>query len=284
VATLRDIKRRIRSVRSTQQITKAMQMVAASKLRRAQARVLAARPYARGMDAMLENLAPLAAEAGHPLFAPRPVARRLLVVLGADRGLCGSFNTNLFRATESYLDSQEGRGARLFLLGRKARDHFKRRRYDVLEAPTDLPAEAGLETARALSLRLQELFLKGEADAVDLLYTQFVSMLTRRVVREGFLPVAPRAAAPASAREYLFEPPARALLGALLPRYADTKLLQALTESLAAEHSARMVAMSAATKNAGEMIDALVLQRNRLRQAGITKELSEIVGGAEALR
>jgi len=285
MATLRDIKRRIRSVQNTQQITKAMEMVAASKLRRAQSRVLAARPYARGMDAMLENLAPLAAEAGHPLFAARPVARRLLVVMGADRGLCGSYNANLFRTAESHLRSTEGRGTRLFLLGRKARDYFKRRRYDVLEARTDLPAEARLETARTLSQRLQELFLGGEVDAVDLQYTQFVSLLSRRVVREGFLPVASRdAAAAAPVRDYLFEPAPRALLGELLPRYATTKLLQALAESLASEHAARMVAMSAATKNAGEMIDALVLKRNRLRQAGITKELAEIVGGAEALR
>ena len=285
MATLRDIKRRIRSVQSTQQITKAMEMVAASKLRRAQARVLAARPYARGMDAMLENLAPLAAEAGHPLFAPRPVGRRLLVVMGADRGLCGSYNAHLVRTAESYLRAPEGQGTRLFLIGRKARDYFKRRRYEVFEVRTELPAEARLETAQALSARLQELFLGGEADAVDLLYTQFVSMLSRRVVRETFLPVAPRAAAAAAApRDYLFEPAPRALLGELLPRYATTKLLQALAESLASEHSARMVAMSAATKNAGEMIDALVLKRNRLRQAGITKELAEIVGGAEALK
>jgi F-type H+-transporting ATPase subunit gamma len=285
MATLRDIKRRIRSVQNTQQITKAMEMVAASKLRRAQSRVLAARPYACGMDAMLENLAPLAAEAGHPLFAARPVARRLLVVMGADRGLCGSYNANLFRTAESHLRSTEGQSTRLFLLGRKARDYFKRRRYDVLEARTDLPAEARLETARTLSQRLQELFLGGEVDAVDLQYTQFVSLLSRRVVREGFLPVASRdAAAAAPVRDHLFEPAPRALLGELLPRYATTKLLQALAESLASEHAARMVAMSAATKNAGEMIDALVLKRNRLRQAGITKELAEIVGGAEALR
>lgn len=284
MATLRDIKRRIRSVQSTQQITKAMEMVAASKLRRAQGRVLAARPYAAGMEAMLENLAPAAAEAGHPLFTPRPVARRLLVVLGADRGLCGSYNANLFRAAESYLRSPEGREARLFLIGRKARDYFKRRAYPVLEARTDLPAEARLETAQALSARLQELYLAGEADAVELLYTQFVSTLSRRLVREAFLPVAARAEEAAPARDYIFEPAPGALLAELLPRYATTKLLQAISESLASEHAARMVAMSAARKNAGEMIDALVLQRNRLRQAGITKELAEIVGGAEALK
>jgi F-type H+-transporting ATPase subunit gamma len=284
VATLRDIKRRIRSVRSTQQITKAMEMVAAAKLRRAQSRVLAARPYARGMDAMLDNLSATAAEVGHPLFTPRPVARRLLVVLSADRGLCGSFNANVLRTAESLLRAGESGETRLFLLGRKARDYFRRRRWPLSEVHTDLPPEARHETALALSRRLQELFLGGETDAVDLLYTQFVSTLTRRVVREPFLPIAPRRRSErVAARSYLFEPEEQALLAELLPRYATTKLLQALAESSASEQAARMVAMSSAHKNAGEMIDLLVLKRNRLRQAGITKELAEIVGGAEAL-
>src|SRR5436190_1972317 len=174
MATLRDIKRRIRSVKSTQQITKAMEMVAAAKLRRAQSRVLAARPYARAMDAMLENLSATASEVGHPLFTARPVKKRLVVVIGADRGLCGSYNAGLFRATEAYLRSAEGPGTELFLLGRKARDYFKRRAYAVLEVHTDLPPEARLETAQALSIRLSELFLDGAVDAVDLEYTQFV--------------------------------------------------------------------------------------------------------------
>jgi F-type H+-transporting ATPase subunit gamma len=283
MATLRDIKRRIRSVKSTQQITKAMEMVAASKLRRAQSRVLATRPYARAMDAMLENLSATAAEVGHPLFTPRPVRRRLVVVLGADRGLCGSYNAGLFRYAESFLRSAEGVGTELFLIGRKARDYFKRRRYPVFEVLTDLPGDALLETARTISTRLQQAFLSGEVDAVDLQYTRFVSVMTRRVVREPFLPIHPREGK-GQARNYIFEPNAEQLLAELLPRYATTKLLQAMTESLASEQAARMVAMSSARKNAGELIDALVLRRNRLRQAIITKEIAEIVGGAEALK
>ncbi|HKA23392.1 MAG TPA: ATP synthase F1 subunit gamma [Candidatus Eisenbacteria bacterium] len=283
MATLRDIKRRIRSVRSTQQITKAMEMVAAAKLRRAQSRVLAARPYARAMDVVLENLSATAAEVGHPLFTPRPVKKRLVVVLGADRGLCGSYNAGLFRATESFLRSEDGRGSQLFLIGRKARDYFRRRRYDVLDVMTDLPADALLESAKNLSERLQKAFLSGEVDAVDLEYTQFVSVMSRRVVREPFLPIRPREAKSGTARNYIFEPDAESLLAELLPRYATTKLLQALAEAAASEHAARMVAMSSARKNAGELIDALVLRRNRLRQAIITKEIAEIVGGAEAL-
>src|SRR5262245_27257957 len=283
MATLRDIKRRIRSVKSTQQITKAMEMVAAAKLRRAQSRVLATRPYARAMDTMLENLSATAAEVGHPLFTPRPVKKRLVVVLGADRGLCGSYNAGLFRPTEQFLRSGDGPGTELFLVGRKARDYFKRRRYPVLEVVTDIAADALLTSARSISERLQQAFLSGEVDAVDIQYTQFVSVMTRRVVREPFLPIQPREGKAGQVRNYIFEPDAETLLAELLPRYATTKLLQALAESQAAEQAARMVAMSSARKNAGELIDALVLRRNRLRQAIITKEIAEIVGGAEAL-
>jgi F-type H+-transporting ATPase subunit gamma len=283
MATLRDIKRRIRSVKSTQQITKAMEMVAAAKLRRAQSRVLATRPYARAMDAMLENLSATAAEVGHPLFTPRPVKRRLVVVIGADRGLCGSYNAGLFRSAETFLRSPEGGETSLYLIGRKARDYFKRRRYPVLEVTTDIAAEALLATALAISNRLQQAFLSGEVDAVDLQYTQFVSVMTRRVVREPFLPIRPKEGQ-GQVRNYIFEPNAEELLAELLPRYATTKLLQALAEAQASEQAARMVAMSSARKNAGELIDALVLRRNRLRQAIITKEIAEIVGGAEALK
>jgi F-type H+-transporting ATPase subunit gamma len=284
MATLRDIRRRIRSVKNTQQITKAMEMVAAAKLRRSQNRVVAARPYARGMEAILERLAAVAAEEQHPLFTPRPVKTRALVVFTADRGLAGSYNANLIRVAEQFLQSPEGQGTRLFLIGRKARDYFRRRTYPILETHTDLPPEARLETARELSERLQGLFTSGEVDAVDILYTQFVNIITRRIAREQFLPIAPgQRVETATARPVIFEPDAASLLAEMLPRYATTKLLQALAEALTSEHAARMVAMSSAQKNAGELIDALVLKRNRLRQAGITKELAEIVGGAEAL-
>jgi F-type H+-transporting ATPase subunit gamma len=287
MATLRDIRRRIRSVRSTQQITKAMEMVAASKLRRSQNRAIGARPYARGMEAILDRLAAGAADADHPLFRPRPVRSRLLVVMSADRGLCGAYNTNVMRAAEQFLRSPEGKDTQLFLVGRKARDYFKRRQYPIAEGVTELPAEARLDDAKRLSERLQELFLSGQTDAVDLLYTKFVNIITRRIVREPFLPITPIAAAGraggTTARPIIFEPDVATLLHSLLPRYATTRLLQALAESLTSEHAARMVAMSSAQKNAGELIDSLVLLRNRLRQAGITKELAEIVGGAEAL-
>ena len=293
MATLRDIKRRIKSVKNTQQITKAMEMVAAAKLRRAQARVLASRPYARGMEEMLANLAEPLAELRHPLFVARPVERRALFVFASNRGLAGSYNANVLRLTEGFLRSEEGPTLRLVLLGRKLNDYFRRRSYPVLERYTDLPDEASLATARQITQRALDLFLSGEVDAVDLVYSQYVSAMTRRVVRRTLLPIVPAPGPePAAARgtgagmrrDYLFEPDAEALAAKLLPRYATTRLLQAFSEAFASEHSARMLAMGAARKNAGEMIDMLVLRRNRLRQAAITKEISEIVGGAEALK
>jgi F-type H+-transporting ATPase subunit gamma len=284
VATLRDIKRRIKSVQSTQKVTKAMEMVAAAKLRRAQTRVIAARPYAHAMDEMLGNLSSAAAEAGHPLFASRPVGKRLLVVFSSDRGLCGSYNANIVRVTEQILKAESGSSYELFLLGRKVNDYFKRRSYPIRDALTDLPPEARLETAQDITRRLEELFLDGSVDSVELLFTRFLSTMSRKVEVTRFLPIAPKQeAVAATSGNYIFEPEAGVLLDELLPRYATTMVLQALLESLASEHSSRMVAMGAAQKNAQEVIDALILTRNRLRQASITKELAEIVGGAEAL-
>jgi F-type H+-transporting ATPase subunit gamma len=284
VATLRDIKRRIRSVQSTQKVTKAMEMVAAAKLRRAQTRVIAARPYAHTMDEMLSNLSAAAAEAGHPLFTTRPVGKRLLVVFSSDRGLCGSYNANIVRMTEQILKGEDGSSYELFLLGRKVHDYFKRRSYPIRDVRTGLPPEAKLETAQDITRRLEELFLNGTVDSVELLYTHFLSTMSRRVEVTQFLPIVPKEESEGTtSSNYIFEPEAGRLLDQLLPRYATTMVLQALLESLASEHSSRMVAMGAAQKNAQEVIDALILTRNRLRQASITKELAEIVGGAEAL-
>jgi F-type H+-transporting ATPase subunit gamma len=284
VATLRDIKRRIKSVQNTQKVTKAMEMVAAAKLRRAQTRVIAARPYAHAMDEMLGNLSSAAAEAGHPLFASRPMGKRLLVVFSSDRGLCGSYNANIVRITEQILKGENGSSYELFLLGRKVNDYFKRRSYPIRDFLTDLPPEARLDTAQDITRRLEEVFLDGSVESVELLFTRFLSTMSRKVEVTQFLPIAPKEeAVAATSSNYIFEPEAGVLLEELLPRYATTMVLQALLESLASEHSSRMVAMGAAQKNAQEVIDALILTRNRLRQASITKELAEIVGGAEAL-
>ena len=283
MATLRDIKRRIKSVKNTQQITKAMEMVAAAKLRRAQGRAVAARPYARWMEEMLGNLAATLAQMQHPLTEARPVQKRAVLVFASNRGLAGSYNAQIIRFTEQQLRGAEGGQMRLVLIGKKLNDYFRRRSYPVLQMYPDLPDQAQLEVAQRLTREAIDWFRNGEVDAVDLVYSQFVSAMTRNTVRVPFLPIGAGVTA-GVARDYIFEPNAAELVDRLLPRYVTTRMLQAFAESYASEHSARMLAMGAARKNAGELIDGLVLKRNRLRQATITKELSEIVGGAEALK
>jgi F-type H+-transporting ATPase subunit gamma len=304
MASLKVLRRRIRSVTSTQQITKAMEMVAAAKLRRAQARALATRPYALKLTEMLENLAAAARERELPLFAAREVKTTVLVVITSDRGLCGGYNTNLFRATEERLRGaaapaghpppsghppQAGRSVgslALIVVGRKGRDYFKRRGWPVLATFTDLGADASVEAARRVTSDLLRRFESREVDKVEILYTRFFSALRRQVTCETFLPIGaePSAEHPAAAGDVLFEPGLETIFEALLPRFASARMLAALADARASEEGARMTAMGAATKNAGELLDALVLQRNRLRQLMITREILDIVGGAEALR
>jgi len=285
MSSLRALRRRIKSVQNTQQITKAMEMVAAAKLRRAQLRATAARPYAAKITAMLDNLAGAAAELDHPLFKAREVKRTALVLVTADRGLCGGYNSTLVRAAEQRLRAAEPGTITLVLVGRKGRDYFRRRRYPVLATHTPVPAEASLDFARALTQDLIARFLAGEVDRVEVMFSEFISALRRRVVVQTFLPVgAGREVGAAAGSATIFEPDAESIFTELLPRYATAKLFAGLADALASEHGARMIAMGAARKNAGELIDLLVLRRNRMRQAGITKELLEIVGGAEALR
>jgi F-type H+-transporting ATPase subunit gamma len=286
MASLKVLRRRIRSVTSTQQITKAMEMVAAAKLRRAQARALATRPYAAKLTGMLENLAAVARERELPLFAAREVKTTVLVVITSDRGLCGGYNTNLFRATEERLRTAAPGSLRLIVVGRKGRDYFKRRDWPVLATFTDLGAEAGVEAARRVTSDLLRRFESREVDKVEILYTRFFSALRRQVTCETFLPIGaePSAEQPAAAGDVIFEPGLEAIFEALLPRFASARMLAALADSRASEEGARMTAMGAANKNAGELLDLLVLQRNRLRQLMITREILDIVGGAEALR
>ena len=286
MASLKVLRRRIRSVTSTQQITKAMEMVAAAKLRRAQARALATRPYAAKLTGMLENLAAAARERELPLFAAREVKTTVLVVITSDRGLCGGYNTNLFRATEERLRTAAPGSLQLIVIGRKGRDYFRRRGWPVLAVFTDLGAEVGVEAARRVTADLLQRFESREVDKVEILYTRFFSALRRQVTCETFLPIGaePSADHPDAAGDVLFEPGLEAIFAALLPRFASARMLAALADSRASEEGARMIAMGAATKNAGELLDHLVLQRNRLRQLMITREILDIVGGAEALR
>jgi len=286
MASLKVLRRRIRSVTSTQQITKAMEMVAAAKLRRAQARALATRPYAIKLAGMLENLAAVAREREVPLFAAREVKTTALVVITSDRGLCGSYNTNLFRATDERLREAVTGSLALIVVGRKGRDYFRRRGWPVLATFTDLGADASVGAARRVTGDLLRRFESSEVDKVEILYTRFFSALRRQVTCETFLPIGatPSAEDPSAAGDVILEPGLEAIFEALLPRFADARMLAALADSRASEEGARMTAMGAATKNAGELLDALVLQRNRLRQLMITREILDIVGGAEALR
>ena len=287
MSSIRVLRRRIRSVQSTQQITKAMEMVAASKLRRAQKAAESARPYGRAMAAILEHLAAASTARDHPLFAVHEKGPILLVVNSADRGLCGSFNTNVNRLAVEFLKARQGEEVELLLLGKKAGEYFRRRSWPIAGTYRDFGGKLDLPRAQEITDDLIRRFTAGEAREVHILTTRFVTTLVRRVVVEQFLPIVAAPAAgeeEASAMEYIFEPSPARIYETLLPRYALTRVMEAMLESFASEHSARMVAMGSASSNAEEMIADLTLLRNRIRQAAITKEISELVGGAEALR
>jgi F-type H+-transporting ATPase subunit gamma len=278
-----DLRRRIRSVKSTEQITKAMKMVAAARLRRAQARIVEARPYADALAGVLRSVAARAGKA-HPLLADRPERSVTLVVVTGNKGLAGAFNANILREAMRLLSGGRWEHVDLILIGRKGNDFFRHRGIAALASDVELMNNVTPEAAFALASSLAERFTSGETDAVFLLSSRFRSVIQQKVVVEQLLPI-PRVELEGSEAPmpYLFEPSPRALLNTLLPRYVQTAVLRALLSSQAAEHAARMTAMEAASKNAAEMIEHLTLQYNRVRQASITKELIEIVSGAQAL-
>ncbi len=280
--SLIDIRRRIRSVRNTQQITKAMKMVSAAKLRRAQDRVIAARPYAATLRKVLGNVAAAALAdervAANPLLAQRPEQRIQIVLITGDKGLAGAFNSNLIKAALAFEQEHAGAAAGYELIGRKGRDFFRKRRAAITGEVVGSRAQYG--EAAELARKVMDRFANGEIDAVYLLYNEFKSVLSQKLTVTRVLPVdVPRQAEPV---DYLFEQPPELLLEALLPRYVETEIYRALLESAAAEHAARMTAMDAATANASEMIENLTLYMNRVRQASITKEIIEVVSGAAA--
>ena len=284
MASLKDLRRRIRATQSMQQIFKAMEMVSAAKLRRAQARAQAAAPYSRKITEILANLSGAASELEHPLFKGREVKRSALVVITCDRGFAGTYSTTILRAAEAVVKSRPEGSVSLIVTGRKGRDYFRRRGYALHAAHTDLASDASVDLARQLTDELAAMFLAGDVDKVEVMYTHMVNALVRRVVTETFLPIGNQGLDVASDQGTIFEPDAAAIFGELIPRYATAKLYAALADAFAAEHSARMVAMGSARKNAGELVDSLTLTRNRLRQAAITREIAELVGGAEALK
>jgi len=283
VATLRDIRRRIRSIRTTSQITKTMEMVSAAKLRRAQVAVESARPYATQLREVLGNLAQASSDVLHPAFARREVKRRAIVLVTSDRGLCGAFNANLIRAAEVRMRERR-EPTSLVLIGKKGYDYFRRRNASVLAHRADLGGVASWKYAEDVSRDLLRRFESGELDEIDLLYTHFKSALVRSIVLEPYLPLGGDAAQTTVKRDYLFEPGPEEILARIVPYFLAMRLYMALAESAASEHGARMIAMGSATKNANELIQTLTLHMNRTRQATITREIVEIVGGAEALK
>jgi F-type H+-transporting ATPase subunit gamma len=281
------VARRIKAVKSTQQITKAMKMVSAAKLRRAQEKVLAARPYARELAKTLGRLVKGGAGANHPLLAQRTGTPTVLyVVFTADRGLAGSFNVNIIRKAANTMKA-DARPLKLVAVGRKGRDFFRKRGVEPILEFTGLGEEPGFSLARDIVNKLVALYLNGEVDEVRLIYTEFVNAVTQRPVEVQLLPVVPpegKDGEEGPSTDYIYEPSAEEVLNTLVPRFAETVFYQALLESKASEHGARMTAMGNATDNAKEMIAKLTLMYNRARQAGITREISEIVGGANALQ
>lgn len=289
--SLIDLRRRIRAVKNTQQITKAMKMVAASKLRRAQDRIMSARPYAVQMQRVLRSVAARVDPSIHPLLALRELrldSKTLVIVVTGDKGLCGSFNTNVIKAGAHYvLDSAQP--CTLGLVGRKGRDFFGRRGFDVLFDQIGIFQKLRYEDARIIAQDAIDAFVSGRVDRVVLIYNEFKSVISQKIVVDQLLPVARGdvdAAAGSTAADqidYLYEPSPQGIFDQLLPRYVEVQVYRALLESNAAFFAAQMTAMDTATKNSADMIGSLTLYMNKVRQAAITREIIEVVSGAEAL-
>jgi F-type H+-transporting ATPase subunit gamma len=286
--SLKAIRKRISSVKNTRKITAAMKLVAGARLRRAQEGILSARPYAQRMQEVIAELAARAGGEAHPLLTQRDEKRVALFVLTSDRGLCGAFNSNINRRTERFLiDNQEKySGIELHIVGKKGRDYFRRRKATIKhEWPSMAQSAKAQETARAMSLVATEAFLGNEVDAVYLVYNEFKSAISQRVTVEPLLPVVPMKLDDAHGmNDFKYEPSRDQLLSHIVPLHLEVQIYRALLESIASEFGARMSAMDSATTNATDMIGRLTLDFNRARQAAITKELMEIVGGAEALK
>ena len=282
-----DIRRRIRSVKNTQQITKAMKMVAAAKLRRAQERIYAARPYSGGLMEVLQSVVSRVDPEKHPLLAPREDEKNvLIVVVTGDKGLAGAFNANVIKAAVNLARAKQGQNVELLPLGRKANDFFKRRSIPIRPQASHVLQALSLDTAKVIADSIVTGFLKGEIDAVYVVFNEFRSIISQIVRIEKLLPIErlekKNEEKPQNEVEFLFEPGPEVILSELLPKHIEFQLYRILLESAAAEQGARMTAMEAATKNASDMIDALTLNYNRIRQAAITKEIIEIVSGASA--
>jgi F-type H+-transporting ATPase subunit gamma len=299
--SLLDLRRRIRAVKSTQQITKAMKMVAASRLRRAQERIQHARPFAIEMLRVLNSLASRVDPTSHPLLderkTPRAGGKALMFVITADRGLCGSFNTNVIKSASTFIVENPGREVALGLIGRRGRDFFARRGFEVCYEQVNLFQALQYTHAQDIARAAIEEFTEGRVDSVYLVYNEFKSVIQQRIVVERLLPIPRLEVEPATPQpgvyvggapstphiDYLYEPTPAELFNTLIPRHVEVQAWRALLESNAAFYAAQMTAMDAATRNSAEMIDQLTLYMNKVRQAAITREIIEVVSGAEAL-
>jgi F-type H+-transporting ATPase subunit gamma len=294
MATLKQIRRRLGSVKNTQKITRAMKLVAAAKLRRAQENMVRAKPYARRIREVIWDLSEHTSHEAHPLLQVREEKKALMLIVTSDRGLCGAFNSNINRRAERYLKLDEGghEEISLALIGRKGRDYFRRRQWPIANEYMEVLTAPTFERVAEIGQDVIARFMDGGLDAVYLVYNEFKSAISQRVVVERLLPIVPEAETDSdephfqdlSGIEFSYEPSRDEVLKAVLPRYVNVRLYFAVLESLAAEMGARMTAMESATKNAGELLSRLTLQYNKARQASITKEMLEIVTGAEALR
>jgi F-type H+-transporting ATPase subunit gamma len=282
--SLLDFRRRIRSVKNTQQITRAMKFVAAARLRRAQEAALAARPYAKELARVLRSTMSRIEEAQHPLLEKRPEQRVLAIVLTGERGLAGAFNTNILKKATEFFRAHKNEKLSVVAVGKKGRDALKRANANILTEYINVLSKVEFSTARAISTLVTELYAKNEIDAVYIVFSEFKTVMTANLAVEKLLPIesVEGAEEAVSQVDYIYEQPPAQLLDRLLPRYVETQVLRAMLESSAAEYAARMTAMESATKNAGEVIQALTLHMNKVRQAAITKEIIEIVSGASS--
>jgi F-type H+-transporting ATPase subunit gamma len=282
--TLLDFRRRIRSVKNTQQITRAMKFVAAARLRRAQESAIAARPYAQELARMLRSIMGRIEAPQHPLLAVRPEERVLVVVLTGERGLAGAFNTNILKKANEIFRANKGKKVSVVPVGKKGRDALKRAGFEFPAEYINVLAKVEFSTAREIANLVTELYKKEEIDAVYIVFSEFKSVIAANLAVEKLLPVEKMEAEgdASSQADYIYEQPAEKLLDRLLPRYVETQVLRAMLESSASEYAARMTAMESATKNAGEVIQGLTLHMNKVRQAAITREIIEIVSGASS--
>jgi F-type H+-transporting ATPase subunit gamma len=287
--SLIDMRRRIRAVKNTQQITKAMKMVAASKLRRAQERVVSTRPFARAATRLLASIASRVDQASHPLLAHRDAAGKgptLVIVMTGDRGLCGSFNTNIIKAANHFVRDNPGRAISFGLVGRKGRDILRKVGVPVRFEHVNLPKNIVFAEAEAIAKPAIQDFIDGKVDSVYVIYNEFKSVIAQKLTVERLLPLEPIDPAEEGedkGNDYIYEPSAEAIFEALLSRLVEAQIMRALLESNAAFYAAQMTAMDAATRNSSEMIDGLTLTMNKIRQAAITREIIEVVSGAQAL-